>query len=76
MHDIRAIRENPAAFDAALARRGDAPISDRVLSLDETRRAGWLPADPGGAEPLWMLPAAGPWRLYEGGQRPPRALTE
>ena len=22
MHDIRAIRENPAAFDAALARRG------------------------------------------------------
>ena len=39
MHDIRAIRENPAAFDAALARRGDAPISGRVLSLDETRRA-------------------------------------
>ena len=22
MHDIRAIRENPAAFDAALSRRG------------------------------------------------------
>ncbi len=39
MHDIRAIRENPAAFDAALARRGDAPVSSRVLSLDETRRA-------------------------------------
>ncbi|WP_347140491.1 serine--tRNA ligase [Paracoccus sp. SSK6] len=39
MHDIRAIRENPAAFDAALARRGLAPLSDRILSLDADRRA-------------------------------------
>ena len=37
MHDIRAIRENPAAFDAALARRGDAPMSSEVLTLDEAR---------------------------------------
>ncbi|PRD38811.1 UNVERIFIED_CONTAM: serS [Trichonephila clavipes] len=39
MHDIRAIRENPAAFDAALARRGLSPLSSEVLALDEARRA-------------------------------------
>ncbi|MGR3504203.1 serine--tRNA ligase [Pseudaestuariivita sp.] len=39
MHDIRAIRENPAAFDAALARRGDAAMSSELLSVDEARRA-------------------------------------
>ncbi|WP_109468240.1 serine--tRNA ligase [Albibacillus kandeliae] len=39
MHDIRAIRENPAAFDAALARRGDAPVSSEILELDSQRRA-------------------------------------
>ncbi len=38
MHDIRAIRENPAAFDAAVARRGDAPVSSSILALDEERR--------------------------------------
>ncbi len=39
MHDIRAIRDNPAAFDAALSRRGAAPMSSEVLALDEARRA-------------------------------------
>jgi hypothetical protein len=39
MHDIRAIREAPEAFDAALARRGLAPQSSDILSLDEARRA-------------------------------------
>lgn len=38
MHDIRAIRENPAAFDAALAKRGLAPLSAEILQADETRR--------------------------------------
>jgi seryl-tRNA synthetase len=38
MHDIRAIRENPDALDAALARRGDAPIAAEVLKLDTARR--------------------------------------
>ena len=45
MHDIRAIRENPAAFDATLARRGLAPLSDRILSLDADRRARIVAAD-------------------------------
>lgn len=39
MHDIRAIRDTPDAFDAALARRGVAPISGEILALDEARRA-------------------------------------
>jgi len=38
MHDIRAIRDTPDAFDAALARRGVAPISGEILALDEARR--------------------------------------
>lgn len=45
MHDIRTIRENPAAFDAALARRGAAPMSAEVLRIDETRRANILAAE-------------------------------
>jgi seryl-tRNA synthetase len=39
MHDIRAIREAPETFDAALARRGLAPLSSEILTLDEARRA-------------------------------------
>jgi seryl-tRNA synthetase len=39
MHDIRAIRDNPAAFDAALARRGLSSASAEILALDEQRRA-------------------------------------
>jgi len=39
MHDIRAIRENPAAFDAAMARRGLSSLSSGILAIDEARRA-------------------------------------
>lgn len=39
MHDIKFIRENPAAFDAGLARRGVEPLSTAILSLDAERRA-------------------------------------
>jgi seryl-tRNA synthetase len=38
MHDIRFIRDNPDAFDRALARRGLAPESKRLIELDEKRR--------------------------------------
>jgi seryl-tRNA synthetase len=40
MHDIRQIRENPAAFDAALSRRGLSGVADQALAIDEARRAG------------------------------------
>ncbi|WP_120501691.1 serine--tRNA ligase [Roseovarius sp. EL26] len=39
MHDIRAIRENPAAFDDVMARRGLSGVSTQVLAIDEARRA-------------------------------------
>jgi seryl-tRNA synthetase len=39
MHDIRLIRDDPAAFDAALARRGVSPAATSLLSLDERWRA-------------------------------------
>jgi seryl-tRNA synthetase len=38
MHDIRAIRDDPAAFDAALARRGLDPLAHDLLALDAARR--------------------------------------
>jgi seryl-tRNA synthetase len=45
MHDIRMIRDNPAAFDAALSRRGLAPVSSDILALDEARRTKILAAE-------------------------------
>src|SRR6516225_6878234 len=38
MHDIRFIRDNPEAFDRALARRGIEPQAQRLIALDEKRR--------------------------------------
>ena len=38
MHDIRALRADPAAFDADLARRGIEPVSAKLLAWDEERR--------------------------------------
>jgi seryl-tRNA synthetase len=39
MHDIRALRADPAAFDAALARRSLPPSADAILARDAERRA-------------------------------------
>ncbi len=39
MHDIRFIRENPAAFDAGLKKRNLAPLSAQLLEVDTRRRA-------------------------------------
>ena len=50
MHDIRAIRENPAAFDAALARRGLPAASPQILALDADRRAKIAAAESATAE--------------------------
>ena len=38
MHDIKAIRDNPAAFDAGLARRGLSPMAADLLRIDAERR--------------------------------------
>jgi seryl-tRNA synthetase len=50
MHDIRSIRDNPAAFDAALSRRGDTAMSAQILALDEARRAQIQAAEEAQAE--------------------------
>jgi seryl-tRNA synthetase len=39
MHDIKWIRDNPDAFDAALARRGLSGEAKRLIAIDERRRA-------------------------------------
>lgn len=38
MFDIKLIRDDPAAFDAALAKRGVAPEAERLLAIDAKRR--------------------------------------
>jgi len=50
MHDIRTIRDDPAAFDAALARRGLPPASATLLGMDQQRRAAILAAETAAAE--------------------------
>jgi len=39
VHDIRAIRDDPAAFDAAMARRGLPPVAEALVAVDAERRA-------------------------------------
>lgn len=38
MHDIKAIRKNPEQFDAAMVKRGLAPVSDEILKRDKDVR--------------------------------------
>src|SRR5882757_4653695 len=45
MHDIKAIRDNPQAFDAGLKRRGLEPLSASLLAIDEKRRAAILASE-------------------------------
>ncbi len=39
MHDLKALRDNPAAYDQNWARRGLSPQTPIILELDEKRRA-------------------------------------
>ena len=50
MHDIRMIRDNPAAFDAALSRRGLEPVAAQVLEIDTARRSAIQAAETAQAE--------------------------
>src|SRR6202051_910023 len=45
MHAIKTKRDNPAAFDAALKRRGLAPLSKELLAIDEKRRAAIMASE-------------------------------
>ena len=50
MHDIRYIRENPGAFDAAMARRGLSGVAADVLEIDRIRREKIAAAEAAQAE--------------------------
>ena len=39
MHDVRSIRENPAAFDQGLRNRGMEPLSADLIALDDQRKS-------------------------------------
>jgi seryl-tRNA synthetase len=39
VHDIKWIRDNASAFDAALKRRGLEPLSEKLVALDDARKA-------------------------------------
>ena len=39
MHDLRALRDDPALFDRAMTRRGVSAIADSIVTLDTERRA-------------------------------------
>jgi seryl-tRNA synthetase len=45
MHDIRFIRDNPAAFDAGLRKRNLSPLSAELLEIDKRRRAAITEAE-------------------------------
>src|SRR6266704_2582849 len=45
MHDIKWIRDNGDAFDAALERRGLEPQSSSLLAVDEKRRAAIMASE-------------------------------
>src|SRR2546430_149278 len=45
MHDIKSIRDDPKAFDAALTRRVLAPVASSRLAIDEKRRAAILKSE-------------------------------
>lgn len=45
MHDIKWIRDNANAFDAALKRRGLEPLSPSLLAIDEKRRTAILKSE-------------------------------
>jgi seryl-tRNA synthetase len=45
MHDIKWIRDNARAFDAALKRRGLEPLAASLLAIDEKRRAAILQSE-------------------------------
>ncbi|MEO1959923.1 MAG: serine--tRNA ligase [Paracoccus sp. (in: a-proteobacteria)] len=50
MHDIRAIRDNPDGFEAALQRRGLSGVTEAILALDGERRAKIAEAETAQAE--------------------------
>ena len=60
MHDIRTIRDDPAAFDVAMARRGIDPVANTLVQSDTVRRARLTMAEQAVAERNRLSAAIGP----------------
>ena len=67
MHDIRLIRDDPAAFSAALRRRGTDFDTDMFADLDSRRRAAALAAETALAERNRLSKEIG--KAFSGGDR-------
>lgn len=75
MHDIRLIRENPEAFDAALSRRGGEPVSSQIIAIDQLRRDAERTAQDGQAKRNELARAIGQAKA-RGDEEEFRALRE
>ncbi|WP_295531923.1 serine--tRNA ligase [Novosphingobium sp. Chol11] len=73
MHDIRLIRDDPAAFDAAMARRGLAPLAEAILALDSARRDALTTQQEGLARRNALSKQFGDFKKQ--GQNPPTDLV-
>ena len=73
MHDIRAIRENPEAFDAGLARRGLGKAAGALLTIDSRKRMAIQQAESAQARRKALSAQFG--QLKAKGQEIPAELT-
>jgi seryl-tRNA synthetase len=76
MHDIRLVRDDPAAFDAALARRGAGPQAAALLALDERRRATIAEAQTAQARRNELSKAIGQAKAQKDDARATALMTE
>src|ERR1700709_1493675 len=76
MHDIKSIRDNPQAFDAALKRRGLEPLSASLLAIDEKRRAAILASEQAQARRNSASREIGAARKAKGAARAAKLMAE
>jgi seryl-tRNA synthetase len=76
MHDIRLVRDDPAAFDAAMARRGAGPQAAALLALDERRRATIAEAQTAQARRNELSKAIGQAKAQKDDARATALMTE
>ena len=75
MHDLKYIRENPDAFDAALKRRGADAVAAKLLAIDESRRRNLTAMQDGQARRNELSQAFGKAKA-NGGSLPAAEIAE
>ncbi|MDB5485554.1 MAG: seryl-tRNA synthetase [Tardiphaga sp.] len=76
MHDIKSIRDNPEAFDAALKRRGLEPVGARLIAIDEMRRTAILASEQAQARRNAASKAIGEAKKTKDGSRAATLMAE